>query len=99
MLKEIQRMESELRRYKLLTVPESQKVGSLLRQVRTLEIKIYEEIEEASALDYCINNINEKIHKIKREQSRQNSILNQCENSLNLKEDDIHQTLTDCEVN
>lgn len=99
MLKAIQRIESELRRYKFLTVPESQKVGSLLRQVRTLEIKIDETIEEASALDYCMNNINKNIHKIRHEQSRQSSVLNQCENNLNLKQDDIHQALTNCEVN
>lgn len=98
MQKAAQRAENELGCYKLLTVSESEKVGSLMNQAQAIEMKIDEEVEKALALDDYISDINEKIRKINREQSRQNSVLDQCENSLNLKQDDVIQALTDCEV-
>lgn len=99
MEKAAQNIENELLCYRLLTVDESEKVGALTSKVQDIHRNLCDEVANVQNIDDHINTIKDGIKKINREQSRQNIILDQCEKSLKLRQNDVDQALRDCEVN
>lgn len=97
--KAFQGTENKLNYYKLKTTPESAlPIDVLIKRAQKMELKIDEELENVLALEDHINEINDKIREINREQSRCNTTLVQCESALNLRQDDVIQALNSCEV-
>lgn len=98
MEKAAQRIENELKCYKLLTIPESEKVGSLINQAQAMVFEINEEVQFALSVEDYLKDINRRIEQVSKQQLRQNSVLNQCESCLGERQEDIDLAVENCEV-
>ena len=98
MEKAAQQIENELKCYKLLTIPESEKVGSLINQAQAMAFKINEEVQYALSVEDYLKDINQRIEQVSKQQLRHNSVLSQCESCLGERREDIDQALENCEV-
>lgn len=94
-----QTIENELQCYRLLSVDDSQKVGALTAKVKNIHVQLSDEVTQATAIDDYITTIKETIRKINREQTRQSSVLDLSEKSMQSRQNDVTQALQDCEVN
>lgn len=94
----VERIQNELGCLGLLSVSESDRVGSLLSGANNLELSVNDELEGATVLRDRLQAIRRGLARVNRDHNRASSILDQCEGSLRLGRDSVEQAVTNCQV-
>lgn len=82
----------------LLSPTECGRVGALLGGARTLEVSLREELEAAGVLRDRLSALRKGSARVRRDQQRAASVLDQCEASISQDRDTVQQALTNCQV-
>uniref|UniRef100_A0A1B6E5A8 KASH domain-containing protein n=2 Tax=Clastoptera arizonana TaxID=38151 RepID=A0A1B6E5A8_9HEMI len=93
----VERIEEELGTLGLLSAVESDRVGSLLTGARGLGLSLGEELEGATTLRDRLQAIRRGLARVRRDQQRASSVLDQCEASINLSQAAVQQAVTNCQ--
>lgn len=82
----------------ILSPADCGRVGALLGGARTLEVTLREELEAASVLRDRLAALRKGSARVRRDQQRAASVLDQCEASVCQDKDTVLQALTNCQV-
>lgn len=88
----------QLSRLGLLSTAQSDRVSCLLNGARATEMSLREELEGATLLRDKLATLRRGVVRVRRDQQRAASVLDQCEASLCENQDTVQQALVNCQV-
>ncbi|KAK5645556.1 hypothetical protein RI129_006856 [Pyrocoelia pectoralis] len=92
----VETIQNELGRLGLLSADECEKVGSLLALSKSVEIQVAEELEGSTVLRDRLQAIQRGLGRVRRNHSRLEQTLNQCESCEKLGSDVVEKAVVDC---